>query len=274
MHSNSFEEVNVNVQQSFAPSSAGSRSPHTNKTRKYKYITYKEALENLRKSSESHLNDKCFLDKNDEQTKKFIDCIRKEITHYAVDNSIEDVKLRGRKEKSFAAWVYLKEDKRELRIDGSFPGKICKLSNLKVTALVIASPEDKRLLRISQDDKGVRLYEVINGSFIITFNWKVGDKDCSITVNISVYNEKKDKSKTLVTYSNVSKGLTVEDLEKNTDIKIRLGYIKDKDLTLAELVALDKSQNVSSREEVEMNNKPSTNVEGTKATPVGDGRSH
>ncbi|MDG7055694.1 MAG: hypothetical protein LJD31_04160 [Wolbachia endosymbiont of Menacanthus eurysternus] len=272
MPSNSSEKVSVNqdriVQQSSLLSSTESRAPHTNKTREYKYVTYKKALENLRKPSESHLNDKYFLDENDEQTKKFIDSIREEISHYAVDNSIEGVKLRGRKEKSFAAWVYLKEDKKELRIDKSFLGGVCTSSDPKVTAVTIVSQEDKRLLRISRDDKGIRLYEVINGSSIITFNWKVGNKDCSITVDISVYNEKRNKPETSVICSNRSEGLTLQDLAKNTAVKIRLGYIKGKDMTLAELVALDKSQDKSSSEETQVDNKPSTNVANTETTQV------
>ncbi|MDD9335838.1 MAG: hypothetical protein PV345_00330 [Wolbachia sp.] len=71
----------------------------------------------------------------------------------------------------------------------------------------MASEEEIRGLRVSLDENKARLYEIINWSYNITFNWKVDEKDCSITVNVS--------SDGKVNCSNPSVGLTYEDLKKN-----------------------------------------------------------
>ncbi len=214
-------------------------------TRKYEYITYKCAVENLSKSSEHHLNEKKFLDKNDKETQFFIDEIQKEITKHIPLSSIKNIKLRGRKDKSFTVWLLLSEDSEQLKIDESFLGNVSCRADPKVTAVTLLnSPEEERGLRISLDKNKCRLYEVINGSYSIQFSWKVGNEDCSIIVNIS--------NDGTVTCDNISEDLTFEDLEENKDVKIRIGGVKNKKMTLAELVSLDKSQYRSSSEEVKM----------------------
>ncbi|APR98493.1 hypothetical protein [Wolbachia endosymbiont of Folsomia candida] len=212
--------------------------PHTRATREYKYITLKEALKNLADKGPNHLNKGLFLAKNDPDAQKLIDSIQKEIKRYVSDDcSIENARLRGRKDKSFTVWVSLKEDKGELQTDKLFSSDVFKNSTPKITSVTFVSQEDIRLVRLSQNDKGVRLYEVINQSCRIKFDWKVGDKDFSITVDIS--------SDGKVTYSSPSEGLNYADLEKNTAVKIRTGYSKDKDMTLKELISKDPRQQAS-----------------------------
>lgn len=214
-------------------------------TREYEYITYKCAVENLSKSSERHLNEKKFLDKNDKETQLFIDEIQKEIIKHIPLSSVEDIKLRGRKDKSFTAWLLLHKDSEPFKIDESFLENASCYANPKVTAVTLLnSPEEERGLRISLDKNKCRLYEVVNGSYKIQFDWKVGDEDCSIAMNIS--------SNGTVTCDNLNKDLTFEDLEENKDVKIRIGGVKNKEMTLAELVSLGELLCRSSSEEIKV----------------------
>lgn len=71
---------------------------------------------------------------NDEETKKFLSVIRKGIAEYTGNDSI-DVRLRGKEDKSFTAWVSLKEGRGELKFDNSFSGKALKDSNPKLELL-------------------------------------------------------------------------------------------------------------------------------------------
>ncbi|WP_168463960.1 hypothetical protein [Wolbachia endosymbiont of Ctenocephalides felis wCfeT] len=84
---------------------------------------------------------------------------------------------------------------------------------------------------------------------------------------MSVDNTEKNKPKISVNYSNSSEGLTFEDLEKNTDVKIRLGYAKIvpqyKNMTLKEVVALSKSKSINSNETV-IATPPTTNLGDTE----------
>lgn len=97
--------------------------------------------------------------------------------------------------------------------------------------------EEKRGLRISIDEDKARLYEIVNGSYDITFNWKVDDKNCSITMNVSINGT--------VTCTKVSEGLILEDLDKNKDVKIRIGGTKNRKMTLTELASLGRQQHKS-----------------------------
>lgn len=152
--------------------------PYTKNTRgKYIYVTLEEALKRFREASESfgepskeHSDANFFFNKNDTKTKKFIDSIQKEIAKYISNDSIADVRLRAREDKSFAAWVSLKDNTKELRIDKSFLSGLYEASNQRVTSAVLVSKEDLRLLRLSQDNNGVRLYEITNGSSTIKFD--------------------------------------------------------------------------------------------------------
>lgn len=201
-----------------------------------KYITYEKALKNLKESSERHLNDGYFMDKSDLEAKNFIDLVQKEVSQYVVGNSIKDLNLRGRKSKAFTAWVLL-QDNVEFRVNESFLGG-GKYGNPEVTAVTLLIPgEEKRGLRISIDEDKARLYEIVNGSYDITFNWKVDDKNCSITMNVSINGT--------VACTKASEGLIWEDLDKNKDAKIRIGGTKNRKMTLTELVSLGKQQHKS-----------------------------
>ncbi|GFW57598.1 uncharacterized protein TNCV_2925171 [Trichonephila clavipes] len=127
---------------------------------------------------------------------------QKEVSQYVVGNSIKDLNLRGRKSKASTAWVLL-QDNVEFRLNESF---------------------------LSGDEDKARLYEIVNGSYNITFNWKVDDKNCSITMNASINGT--------VACTKDSEGLIWEDLDKDKDAKIRIGGTKNRKMTLMELVSL------------------------------------
>jgi hypothetical protein len=113
-----------------------------------------------------------------------------------------------------------------LSINESFLSQFRNDGDIKVTAVtLLTSAEEERGLGISLDDNKARFYEIINGSYVITFNWKVGDKNCSITIDVS--------SDGKVICSNSSEDLYVQDLEENKDVKIQIG--KGKKMSLKEL---------------------------------------
>ncbi|MBR9983287.1 MAG: hypothetical protein MUP48_05110 [Wolbachia endosymbiont of Homalodisca vitripennis] len=240
-------------------------TPYNNRTRIYEYITLAKALENLNDPSRSHANKELFLSDNDEETKKFLSVIRKGIAEYTGNDSV-DVRLRGKEDKSFTAWVSLKEGRGESKFDNSFPGKALKDSNPKIKAFTLVSPEDKRLVRVSQSDDGVRLYQILNDSCIIKFNWKVGDRDCSIALNISGNGN--------VFCTDLSDNISPEDFEENKAVKIKIGYYENKkmdkynDMTLAKLVSLASNLQGIEREVITIN--PSTGVTSASAQNVSE----
>lgn len=240
-------------------------TPYNNRTRIYNYITLAKALENLNDPSRSHANKELFLSDNDEETKKLLSVIRKGIAEYTGNDSV-DVRLRGKEDKSFTAWVSLKEGRGELKFDNSFPGKALKDSNLKIGAFTLVSPEDKRLVRVSQSDDDVRLYQILNESCIIKFNWKVGDRDCSIALNISGNGN--------IFCTDLSDNISPEDFEENKAVKIKIGYYENKkmdkynDMTLAKLVSLASNLQGIEREVITIN--PSTGVTNASAQNVSE----
>jgi hypothetical protein len=234
------------------------QTPNNKANRDYsKCISLKKALENyealLRDPKSENKNTGCFLGTKDSDTKKFIEEAQKEIeqciTRGTIDGSVE---LRGRRANAFALRVPLKDDKGNFSADKFFNGDFCKNSKPKITAVTLYTTKDQiRGLRTSENDSKVRLYEIINGSYTITFNWKAEDKNCSITVSVD--------SDGKVSYSNPSKDLTASDLEKNTAVNITIGEAdKPKKLTLAELVDKDPQRQKISGEVVTIN--PSTNM--------------
>ncbi|GFU12513.1 uncharacterized protein NPIL_661241 [Nephila pilipes] len=203
------------------------QDPVDRHTRRYEYIPYERALVNLDFPSPIHLNEKKFLDKSDNLTQEFIDIIEDEISEYLTSGNIEDVRLRGRKAKSFTAWVSLKDGEGRWEIDESFMSKTCKVNDIKVTAMTLVSCDDVRGLRISVDEDGVRLYEIINGSFKITFHWSANDKSCHITANID--------SDGTVSFSCASADLSREDIDGNRFVKLKIGNNRNKVMTFLEL---------------------------------------
>ncbi len=93
---------------------------NTKHTRKYEYITYKQALENFTQSSEENKNTGYFLDQKDPETKVFINKVKERIEKEVTNGTIGNIKLRGRKARAFTAWVLLKDNKGELKINESF----------------------------------------------------------------------------------------------------------------------------------------------------------
>ncbi|OCA06687.1 hypothetical protein [Wolbachia endosymbiont of Trichogramma pretiosum] len=75
----------------------------------------------------------------------------------------------------------------------------------------MVSLEDKRLVRISQSDDCIRLYQILNESCIIRFNCKVGDRDCSIALNISENGN--------VFCTDLSDNISPEDFKENKTVK-------------------------------------------------------
>ncbi|WP_246209938.1 hypothetical protein [Wolbachia endosymbiont of Atemnus politus] len=123
------------------------------------------------------------MDTSDEETKRFVSLIQKRLAEYTGNDSV-DVRLRGKEDKSFTAWVSLKDGKGELKFDSSFPGKALKDSNPKIGAFTLVK-KIKSWCVFHVGDDGVRLYQILNESCAIKFHWKVGDRDCSITLNVS-----------------------------------------------------------------------------------------
>lgn len=81
--------------------------PVTRHKRTYEYISYKDALENLSKPSERHLNEKKFLDLNDEENRAFLVDFQLQLDQFISRDLTKYIKFRGRKHKSFTAWVLL-----------------------------------------------------------------------------------------------------------------------------------------------------------------------
>lgn len=219
--------------------------PHNKTNRKYKYITLGNALKNYNaKLSNSEINNEntgFFLDAHDKDAKEFIAYAQKEIEKCIENGEIDgSIELRGRKANAFTLRVPLKDDKGSFQAGKFFDSKFCKESRPGITAVTLyVTQEQIRGLRISQDDRGVRLYEIINGSYTIKFNWKVDNRYCSITVSVD------DDGN--VTYSDPSQGLKLDDLRKNTAVNIAIGEADKskngeglpKKLTLEELVLKD-----------------------------------
>lgn len=228
-------------------------------------IPLKKAIENYKAQLSGFTENKntgYFLDAKDPDTKKFIEQAQKEIEQCISADGIIDgsIELRGRRANAFALRVPLKGDKGSFSADKFFDSKFCKESEPKITAVTLyTTPDQIRGLRISQDDKGVRLYEVINGSYTVTFNWEVEGKDCSIAMSISADGK--------VTYSNPSKSLDVADLEKNKNVNITIGEDQPKKLTLKELFLLDpRVQKRASGEVIRIDTPPSSSLESTGTT--------
>ncbi|WP_333023924.1 hypothetical protein, partial [Wolbachia endosymbiont of Pentidionis agamae] len=231
--------------------------PYTKETRKYNYITLGETLKNISEGNEDK-NNLLYLDENDEETKKFLDSVSKEIAAYTGNNSIE-VRLRGRKGRTtFTAWISFKEDgkNRELKFDNSFPGEGLKDIDPKIGAFTLVSPEDRRIIRISQDKDGKKLYQVLNDSCTIKFNWSVGDKNCSITLTVTRKNDQEhyNDNDYDVVIDGYSEGLSSEDLKKNESVKIKIGYYENKEfdkynnMSLEEVVRVAKGSQLGSSE--------------------------
>ncbi|GFY62954.1 uncharacterized protein TNIN_487491 [Trichonephila inaurata madagascariensis] len=176
---NSFEIVNAFVYQNI----------NVTYNRECEYISYEKALADLKDPSPIHLNQKKFLDKSDNTSKEFIDIVKREIKDCFTIGHIKDIDLRGRKQKSFTAWMSLRNGKATLEIDGSFLSKTCRKNDLKVTAATLVSEDDIKGLQISVDENGNRMYKLINGTAAMVFNWKTNAKDCRVVVNISADGE-------------------------------------------------------------------------------------
>lgn len=152
--------------------------------------------------------------------------------------------------------MLLKNNTGQLKVDETFLSQFRNKGDIQVTAVtLLISDEEIRGYRISVDEKGVRLHEIINQSYTIIFDRQVGDEDFSITVDVS--------SDGKVTYSNPNKDLDIQDLEKNKDVKIQIG--KGEKMTLAELVCLDpRMQKGVSKETIKIKEeKPLTSLEST-----------
>ncbi|APR99112.1 hypothetical protein [Wolbachia endosymbiont of Folsomia candida] len=245
--------------------------PYTKNTRIYNYIPLAKALENLNDPSKSHLNKELYLDIKDQKTQEFVNSIQKGLAEYTGNDSV-DVRLRGKEDKSFTAWVSLKDGKEgELKFDNSFPGEALKNSNPKIGAFTLVSPEDKRLARVSQNDDGVRLYQILNGSSTIKFNWKVDDRDCSITFTISRRDDGKGNDNDYdVVCTDMGDNTSFDDLKKNEAVKIKIGYYENKnfdkynDMTLTKLALLDRNLQGVEASEV-LTNLTSANTQQVQA---------
>ncbi|GFT00641.1 hypothetical protein TNCV_141861 [Trichonephila clavipes] len=101
------------------------------------YVSFERALDDLENPSPVHLNQKKFLDKTDYFTERFIRIVEEEIKDYLTDGCIENIDLRGRKEKSFTAWISLTKGRGTLEIDEYFLRKSYHLTELKVTGLTL-----------------------------------------------------------------------------------------------------------------------------------------
>jgi len=267
MHSSS-ETVTINSDQVTQSTSEIYKlgTPYNKNTRIYQHISLAKALENLKDPSRSHLNKEFYLDVNDEETKKFVNSIQKGLAAYTGNDSV-DVRLRGKEDKSFTAWVL---SKGELNFDNSFPGEVLKDSNPKIGAFTLVSPEDKRVARVSRGADGERLYQILNESCTIKFNWKVGDRDCSITFTISRRDDGKGNDNDYdVVCTGCSEGLNLDDLKKNKAVKIKIGYYENNKfdkyngMTLAGLASLAQNLQGVEASEVVTINPPTTNLAGT-----------
>ncbi|GFR31664.1 hypothetical protein TNCT_480501 [Trichonephila clavata] len=112
------------------------------------FVSFERAVDDLKNPSPVHLNQKKFLDQSDYFTKRFIDIVEEEIEDHLTDGSIENIDLRGRKEKSFTAWISLLNGRGTLEIDESFLRRSYYLTELKVTGLTLVSDNDVKGLQI------------------------------------------------------------------------------------------------------------------------------
>lgn len=244
-----------------------SLKPDNKNNRDYsKCITLKTALENykakLSNAKSDNKNTGYFLNIDDEETKKFIQEAQK-VIEGCIENGVIDgsIEIKGRRANAFTVRVALKDDKGSFSADKFFDSEFCKNSEPKITAVTLyTTPDQIRGIRISKEEGKPKLYEIINGSYTIKFNWKVGKKDCSITMSIN--------SDGTVVYSNLSKGLTFNDLEENTAVNITIGEDLPKKWTLAELVsqATNLQKSVGESEDTVTVNHPSSKV-ASVATP-------
>lgn len=201
-------------------------------TRKYEYITYEQALRNFTQFPECNKNMGRFLNQEDSKTTQFINKVQERIKKQVTNSVIDKIKLRGRKARSFTAWILLKDNKGELKINESLLKDLCDQGEIKVTAItLLMSAEEKRGIRISLGDNKERLYEILNGEYCIIFYWEVEGKACEITMNI------KDDGK--IDCTNMSQGLTNEDIERNSSVKVKIG---EEQITLIKLYNMANDQ--------------------------------
>ncbi|GFQ70440.1 uncharacterized protein TNCT_350951 [Trichonephila clavata] len=191
------------------------------------FVSFERAVDDLENPSPVHLNQKKFLDQSDYFTKRFIDIVEKEIEDFLTDGSIENIDLRGRKEKSFTAWISLLNGRGTLEIDESFLRKSYYLTELKVTGLTLVSDNDVKGLQISVDEEGVRLYKIINGTVSIAFNWKTIDKNCRIAATIADDGE--------IIFNEMCGDVTCEDMEDNRFFRVSIAKAGKRELTLLDL---------------------------------------
>ncbi|GFR11603.1 uncharacterized protein TNCT_467071 [Trichonephila clavata] len=210
---NSFEIVNAFVYQNI----------NAHYHRECEYISYERALGDLKNPSPIHLNHKKFFDKSDNPSKEFIDIVQREIKDYFTVGRIQNIDLRGRKEKSFTAWISVISGKATLEIDESFLTKTCKKNDLKVTSATLVSDDDIKGLQISVDEDGNRMYKLINGTAVMAFNWKANAKDCRVVVNIAEDGE--------IIFSQTA-GTSREDVASNSYVKVTFSNAGKKDMTL------------------------------------------
>lgn len=196
------------------------------------YITYEQALRNFAQFPECNKNTGYFLNQKDLKTKELINKVQERIEKEITNGVVEHIKLRGRKARSFTAWVLLKDNKGELKINESLLKDLYDQGEVKVTAItLLMSVEEKRGIRISLSENKERLYEILNGEYSITFCWEVDGKACEITMNI------KDDGK--IECANMSQGLTDEDIEYNNSAKVKIGEEK---ITLIKLYNMAHDQ--------------------------------
>ncbi|GFY39158.1 uncharacterized protein TNIN_17091 [Trichonephila inaurata madagascariensis] len=210
---NSFEIVNAFVYQNI----------NVTYNRECEYISYEKALADLKDPSPIHLNQKKFLDKSDNPSKEFIDIVKEEIKDYFTIGHIKDIDLRGRKQKSFTAWMSLRKGKATLEIDGSFLSKTRRKNDLKVTAATLVSDDDIKGLQISVDENGNRMYKLINGTVAMVFNWKTNAKDCRVVVNIAADGE--------IIFSQTA-DVSREEVADHSFVKVTISNTDKKDMTL------------------------------------------
>ncbi|GFT79732.1 hypothetical protein NPIL_656091 [Nephila pilipes] len=178
------------------------------------YVSYERAVADSKLLCDPHLSQKKFLDKNEIIAKDIIDEVEEEITNHLKAGEIYEMNLRGRKQKSFAAWITPRNGKVIFEIDESFLREFRRENDLKVTALTIVSPSYKKFFQISVNEQGVRLYKVLKGQVTITFNWMSLGKKCKVTATITEKGE--------IFLKDFSQNLSIADVFDNRFVKIQI----------------------------------------------------
>lgn len=176
-------------------------------------------------------------DANENEYSKLEEEAKTKFSKYIENDTIDGVSIGKYKDGDLCAIIKLQDNNNEnasIKISEFLNSEFCTENNIAGFSILNSSQEE--VIKGYRDDKRVRYYDLgTTAQYVIKFHWYVGERECSITLGAN-----NDGSIKIVGDKPAD-----EDLEKNKDVRIKVG---DRYLSLASAVKTCK-QNSQQRNE-------------------------